>query len=409
MTIIITFCVLLLVAYLFDLTSSKTKIPSVILLLLLGWIVRQTTDFLVIDLPDFSMVLPILGTIGLILIVLEGSLELELNASKVDLIRKSSLGAFIPLVALSFIIAFLFHYYGGYPFKTCLSNAIPFGVISSAIAIPSVRNLSSQKREFMIYESSLSDIFGVIFFNFVLYNTNFGVQTFGYFFLQIVIIIVVSFLATVLLSFLLNKIDHHIKFVPIILLIILIYEISKMYHLPALFFILIFGLSINNFDELKRYKWSERFRPESLTKEVEKFKELNIEAAFVVRALFFLLFGYLIETSEILNTETLVWAVPIVILIFAIRVIQLLLSKTPLMPLLFVAPRGLITILLFLTLDTSLNIPLVNRSLIIQVILLTAFLMMFGILGTSKKLELQHQKDEKIKADQKEKEKKMES
>lgn len=394
MTIIITFCVLLLVAYLFDLTSSKTKIPSVILLLLLGWIVRQITGFLLIDLPDFSMVLPILGTIGLILIVLEGSLELELNESKIGLIKKSFLGAFFPLMAVSFIIAYLFQYYGGYPFKTCLSNAIPFAVISSAIAIPSVRNLSTNKREFVTYESSLSDIFGVILFNFVLYNTSFGVSTFGYFFLQILIIIVISFLSTVLLSFLLNKIDHHIKFVPIILLTILIYEISKMYHLPALLFILIFGLSINNFDELKRYKWSARFRPDSLTKEIDKFRELNVEAAFVVRSLFFLLFGYLLETSEILNPDTFIWAFGIVLILFLIRAIQLYLSKIPLMPLLFVASRGLITILLFLSLGNSQNIPLVNKSLIIQVISLTAFLMMFGILGTSKKNESEDQKEE---------------
>jgi hypothetical protein len=33
-TIIIVLCVLVLAAYLFDLTSAKTKIPSVILLLL---------------------------------------------------------------------------------------------------------------------------------------------------------------------------------------------------------------------------------------------------------------------------------------------------------------------------------------------------------------------------------------
>lgn len=398
MTIIITFCILLLVAYLFDLTSSKTKIPSVILLLLLGWGVRQITDLLFINLPDFSYVLPILGTIGLILIVLEGSLELELNESKISLIKKSSLGAFLPLITMAFILAYMFHYYGGYDFKTCLSNAIPFCVISSAIAIPSVRSLSSRKREFVIYESSLSDIFGVIFFNFILYNTDFNASTFGYFILQMLIIIVVSFLATILLSFLLNKIDHHIKFVPIILLIILIYEISKMYHLPALFFILIFGLSINNFDELKRYKWSERFRPDSLTKEVEKFKELNIEAAFVVRALFFLLFGYLLETSEILNTDTIIWAVVIVLIIFALRTIQLLISKMPLMPLVFVAPRGLITILLFLTLDASQNIPLVNKSLIIQVILLTTSLMMLGSLMTPKKQEKnQLEEDKKVK------------
>jgi hypothetical protein len=68
--------------YLFDLTA-RTKIPSVILLLLLGWMVRDNLLF-DINLPDLTATLPVLGTIGLILIVLEGSLELELNRSKVD-------------------------------------------------------------------------------------------------------------------------------------------------------------------------------------------------------------------------------------------------------------------------------------------------------------------------------------
>ena len=276
MTIIISLCLLLLVAYLFDLTASMTKIPSVILLLVLGWLVRQVTVFFELEIPDLTSTLPILGTIGLILIVLEGSLELELNKSKIGLIKKSSLGAFVPLIGLAFSLAYAFHYYGGYSFKDCLTNAIPFCVISSAIAIPSVRNLSSSQKEFIIYESSLSDIFGVVFFNFIAFNTNFGLETFGYFCLEILIIIAISFVATILLSFLLNKIDHHIKFVPIILLVILIYEISKIFHLPALIFILVFGLSIGNLDELNHFKWAQRFRLDLLNKEVVKFKELMV-------------------------------------------------------------------------------------------------------------------------------------
>jgi Kef-type K+ transport system membrane component KefB len=385
MTIIIALCLLLLVAYLFDLTASRTQIPSVILLLVLGWFVREATLLLDIEIPDLSSTLPILGTIGLILIVLEGSLELELNKTKIGLIKKSSLGAFLPLVVLAFSLAYMMHYYGGYSFKDCLTNAIPFCVISSAIAIPSVRNLSKDQKEFIIYESSLSDIFGVIFFNFVAFNATFGLETFGYFCLELLIIIVISFVATILLSFLLNKIDHHIKFVPIILLIILIYEISKIWHLPALIFILVFGLSIGNLDELKGYKWTQSFRLDLLNKEVSKFKELIIEATFLVRALFFLLFGYLIKTSEIINTETLGWAAIIVLILFVLRFIQLKVSKIPLSPLLFVAPRGLITILLFLTIAPESTIDIVNKSLIIQVILLTAITMMLGLMITSKK------------------------
>jgi Kef-type K+ transport system membrane component KefB len=384
MTIIISLCLLLLIAYLFDLTSAWTKIPSVILLLLLGWIVREVTFFFDITLPDLTDTLPILGTIGLILIVLEGSLELELNKSKVGLIKKSSIGALLPLLILAFSIAYLLEYYGGYSFQASLMNAIPFCVISSAIAIPSVRNLSSNQQEFIIYESSLSDIFGVIFFNFIAYNTSFGLETFGYFCLEILMIIAISFVATILLSFLLKKIKHHIKFVPIILLIILIYEISKIFHLPALIFILVFGLSIGNLDELRHYKWTQQFRLDLLNKEVAKFKELIIEATFLVRALFFLLFGYLIKTSEIINPDTFVWALGIVALLFFLRFIQLFVSKIPLFPLLFVAPRGLITILLFLGIAPENRVLLVNKSLIIQIILITAIIMMLGLMMTAK-------------------------
>ncbi len=381
-TIIVTLCVLLLLAYLFDLTASKTKIPSVILLLLLGWLLRQLTDFLHISLPDFSLVLPILGTVGLILIVLEGSLELELNSSKFRFIGKTFLGAFIPLLVISFLLSFMFMIVGGYPYKDCLLNAIPFSIISSAIAIPSVRHLGKFNHEFVIYESSLSDILGVVFFNFITLHETFGFLTFAQFGLNLFITMIVSFIASLGLTVLLRKIEHHIKFIPIILLVILIYIISKIYHLPSLVFIMFFGLFVGNLYKFNRFKWIERLQPEELKKEGKKFKEITIEGAFLIRALFFLLFGYLLKTSEILNTKTIFWAIGIVIIILAVRTIQLKLSKLPVTPLLFVAPRGLITILLFLSIEPSQNIGLVNNSLIIQVIILTALVMMFGLMAT---------------------------
>ncbi len=387
LTIIITICFLLLIGYLFDLTSSQTKIPSVILLLFLGWTARELTVIFDLQLPDFSSVLPIFGTIGLILIVLEGSLEVELNKSKINLIKKSSIGAFITMIVLAFLLAYLFHYFGKFSVIDGLVNAIPFCVISSAVAIPSVRNLASSEKEFVIYESSLSDIFGVLFFNFIALNDNFDIHSFGQFGLQLLIIFLVSFVATIGLSLLLSKIEHHIKFIPIILLVILIYAISKTYHLPALIFILLFGLFMGNIAELERFKWIEKFQPEELYKEVKKFKELTIEGTFLIRALFFILFGYLIETSEILNTETIIWSTIIVTIIFLFRAVQLKLSNIPLMPLLFVAPRGLITILLFLSIDQSQRIPFVNKSLIIQVIILTVLVMMFGLMTSKRKEE----------------------
>lgn len=380
--IIITLCVLLLIAYVFDITSSKTKVPSVVLLLLLGFAVRKLSDLLHLSLPDLTPVLPVLGTIGLILIVLEGSLELEFNISKMPLIKQSFVVALLPMLLLAFGLAWVLQEVGGGSFKDNLVNAIPFCVISSAIAIPSVKSLGRHSKEFVIYESSLSDILGVLFFNFVALNEVFNLYSVGGFALQLLVITAVSFIATIGLSLLLSRIDHHIKFAPIILLTILIYAISKVYHLPGLIFILLFGLFLGNLDELKHVKWISQLNPESLQPEVHKFREITTEAAFLIRALFFLLFGYLIETAELLNTETLVWALGIVAALFLLRALQLRLSKLPLAPLLFIAPRGLITILLFLSIPASGSITLVNRSLIIQVIILSALVMMLGLMTT---------------------------
>ncbi len=383
--IIIIFCSLLLIAYIFDLTFSKTSIPSVILLLGLGFFMKQIVLFMEISLPDFSGVLSITGSLGLILIVLEGSLELELNRSKFSLIKKSFIGALLSMFVLAFILAGIFHFFGNYSFRDCLTNAIPFCVVSSAIAIPSVKNLRPYEKEFIIYESSLSDIFSVLFFNFVAQNSSIGLHSFGNFGGQLLIMVAVSFVATIALSYLLNNIEHQIKFVPIILLVILIYQISVLYHLPSLIFVMILGLFLGNLNELQHFKWIEKLRPKELDKEVQRFKGLTIEAAFLIRAIFFLFFGYTMETAEILNTTTLIWAVGIASIIYIFRDIQLRLSKLPVKSLLFVSPRGLITILLFLSIEPLRRIPEVNKALITQVILLTTLAMMVSLIVARKK------------------------
>ncbi len=195
-SIIITFCVLLLIAYIFDLTSSKTKIPSVILLLLLGWMVKQIAAFSGLEVPDLSPALPLLGSVGLILIVLEGSLDLEFNKGKLPLIKKSFLGALLPMLVLPFALAFLFGLYDHhYEFKDRLVNAIPLCVISSSIAIPSARNLSKYNKEFVVYESSFSDIIGVLLFNFLTLNAVINLTAFADFGIQIIIITVISFIS----------------------------------------------------------------------------------------------------------------------------------------------------------------------------------------------------------------------
>lgn len=379
-SIIITISILLLLSYVFDITASKTKIPAVILLLILGFCVKIITENLNISVPNLNPILPILGTIGLILIVLEGSLELEINKSKLPLIFKSSFVALIPLFVISFGIAYYLNHFENSPLKLALANAIPIGIISSAIAIPSARNLLNSEKEFITYESSLSDIFGVIFFNFITLNDNIGSKTFGNFTLELFAMLVISFVATVLLAGFLNKIKHHIKFVPMIIIVLLIYNVSKLFHLPALLFILIFGLFLGNIDGFRHYKFVQKYHSVNFSKDIHKFKEITTELAFLIRSLFFMLFGFLLDIADVLNSGTILFAISITAGIFLVRFLILKLFKIQTNPIVFIAPRGLITILLFLSMPISQQIEQIDKSLIIQVIILSALIMMIGLM-----------------------------
>ena len=383
-SVIITICLLLLIAYVFDISSSKTTIPSVILLLILGWLVNNGFDFIQLSKPDFSKYLPIIGTIGLLLIVLDGALELELNKHKWRVVLKSFCIAFFPMLLLAMILVQVFNYYSDAGDQVKLINALPFCIVSSAIAIPSAINLKSDSREFIIYESSISDILGVMFFNFLIQSDTIQSPEIIAFGGQFLLILILSFIAVLGLSFLLSRLKHQITYAPILLIIILFYAFSKLYHLPGLLFILIFGLFLGNLDELKQYSWIQKLNPDKLNAEIIKFKHITIELTFIIRAIFFIVFGFTIDLNDIINLNTLPVACIIVCSIYFIRMVSLLIFRIPLMPILFFAPRGLITILLFLSISSELRIDIVNNSLVIQVVLLSVFILMIGNLINKK-------------------------
>jgi len=383
--IIITLCILILIAYIFDLTAARTKIPTVILLLLTGWIVQQITFHLAIYIPDMSELLSVLGTIGLILIVLEGSMELELDRSKKQIVIKSFFMALLPMIVLGTVLALIVFMATGATYKDALTNVLPLCVISSAIAIPSAHALSKSNREFVTYETSLSDIVGVVIFNFIALNEVFGWATFGIFFLDIFLTLLISFAGIIGLSVLLHKINHHVKFIPIIMLVVLLYAITKELHLPGLIFIMLFGIFLGNLDHLHKIRWVKVFHVESLKKEFVRFHELTIETAFLIRTLFFLLFGFMIQTEELTNMQTLPWAIGITVGIYAIRYGFMRIFKVKEATMLYIAPRGLITVLLFMSIAPADAIPLINKSLIIQIIILTALVMMTGLMKAGKK------------------------
>ncbi|HIB85332.1 MAG TPA: hypothetical protein EYO59_12270 [Chromatiaceae bacterium] len=144
--LIIVLSGILILSYLFNIISEKTNIPSVLMLIVTGIVIQQVLNHIAgLDINFFPM-LEILGIVGLIMIVLEAALDLELHWNKSQLIIKSFLVGLFGLLGCLVLTASIFHGLLEMDWLTALIYATPMSIMSSAIIIPSVQGLSEEKK-----------------------------------------------------------------------------------------------------------------------------------------------------------------------------------------------------------------------------------------------------------------------
>jgi len=372
--------IVVIFSYLVDIFSHRIRIPSVLLLMAFGMGIKVFLDVTGIGAPDFTKMLPFLGTIGLILIVLEAAMHLHLTRDALEVMSKAAISAASLLLVTSGVITGLLHLVSGETFHSCLVNAIPFAVISSAMAIPSAQNLSPEKKEFVIYESTFSDILGILFFTLASNNLG-GVDDWVLGISKSVLItILFSAIFTVGLVWLVTKLRNHVKFFLILFLLLLVYSVAKLFHLPALLLVFLFGLALNNTFLLNRWKWlSEKIDLEKVQEDLKYMQVSATESTFLIRTFFFVIFGYSLQWALILKLDVILLSLAVAAIIFGLRFgFFKLLAKKHLFPEFLIAPRGLITVLLFYSIPQTMQIIPVNLGSVFLVVVITAITMAAG-------------------------------
>jgi len=385
--LILALSVLIIFSYLFDIISYKLRIPSVILLIGTGIAVKYALEFWGIPLPDLHLWVSILGLIGLLLIVLEAALDLKLSRDKLPVILKAFATALILLLLTSFAIAAMIYYLGlTQDFYVAFLNAIPLSVVSSAIVIPSVMNLDEEKREFLIYESTFSDILGILLFDIVLSIPEAGKNVFAHVGLGMLITVLVSLAVGYILIFLFEHITTKVKFFLFLSILTALFVAGKILHLSSLILILIFGLMLENYHVFFRGFLRKWYKPDKIEEVKEQFKLITFETAFLVRTVFFVVFGLTIDVKAMGNPTVVIIGTLILLLTFLVRFLNLKLfyHSESIFPEVFMAPRGLITVLLYFKIPEYYQIP-GFKEVISFVILGSAFLMMLGLMLSGKK------------------------
>ncbi len=374
--------IVVILSYLFNLLSQKTAVPSVILLIALGFICKKLFK---IGIDDASWMFPleILGIVGLMLIVLEGALDLKLSRQRWPMIWKSGLIALLSLIINVFVFSYgIQQLINNLDFLTAFIYSIPLSIVSSAIVIPSVTQLEEEDREFLIYESTLSDIFGLILFYAVVNNLNTAEAA------KIGFNVISNIGGTLILSVIISygmiiffqRISSQVKLFLFISVLLMLYAVGKIFHLSSLLIILVFGLILENRHIFFSGFMKKFLREKEVNRVLSDFKLLTKESSFIVRTFFFFLFGISITVAGIFKTRIVVGAVIFLVALYIIRwILFKIIVKKKFIPHLFIAPRGLISILLYFAIPEDFLINDFETGILLFVILGTSVIMAWSL------------------------------
>ncbi|MFT4723564.1 MAG: Kef-type K+ transport system membrane component KefB, partial [Flavobacteriales bacterium] len=278
--LVIGFSSIIIISYLFNILANKTNIPSVIMLIGLGIGIQQAAKFFGYAIPYLQTELEVLGTVGVILIVLEAALDLELTKKKWPTIWKSLVVALLGLLGSAYLIALFFNGILGLDMFRSFLYAVPLAIMSSAIIIPSVGGLVMDQKEFMVYESTFSDILGIMLFYFLIGNAS--TESAGQIALDVSFKVALTILLSLLASFgliiLIQRIKSQLKLFLLIAVLLLLYAIGKKSGLSSLVLILFFGLMLNNTKLFFRGRLS-RFANTDILKDVlHDFHMITLES-----------------------------------------------------------------------------------------------------------------------------------
>jgi cell volume regulation protein A len=395
---IIAASVIILISFLFVAIAKRTNIPSVLLLIGLGVGIQYLLVYLEIESPNFFPVLEILGILGLIMIVLEAALDLKLSNDKIGTIFKSLLIALLGLVFSMYAASMILQYMiPGLTIAQSFLYATPLSILSSAIIIPSVDNLSQEKQEFHIYESTFSDIIGIMLFYFLIsyFENEVSIaeglpagDPFGAFAMNLAITIAIAIVVSYLLLIVFQKIHEDAKLFVLISVLMLLYAIAKTFHLSPLIIILVFGLVVSNSKLFFRGPFKKILQPKKFKEMEHGLHLLTGETAFIVRTFFFVIFGATILITSLYNLEVLKISSMLIASIFIIRFILLrVFIGSDFSPQVWIAPRGLITVLLFYAIPVSFQSDLFDPGILLFIILATGILMTLGLVIDSISVE----------------------
>jgi potassium/hydrogen antiporter len=312
MTVSIAFAVIggvILIGFFANLLFRVTKIPSVLLLIAIGVVLGPATGW--ITSASLIGIAPFFGTMALLIILLEGGLELDLES----VIRQAPKAALLAVLVFIFsagsIAAFAFFVLHMSLFNSLMIAGI-FGASSPAICLPVISGLSIKKeiQTILKLESTLGDVLLIVTVLLIMDFQTAGNQgsmgMVSRFFMSFAVAFVIASIAGALWSRLIGWMGREpLAYMLTLGFVFLLYFSVEELGGSAAIAVLLFGIMLENMHVVAdrvsarvRFLFGIDIRAEQFVLH-EFMKNITEELSFLIRTFFFVYLGLILNFKSI--------------------------------------------------------------------------------------------------------------
>ncbi len=347
---------LLVVAFLANRLFRVTRVPDVVVLMVLGLVLGPLLG--VISGNRIRSITGGVGTLAIVLVLFEAGLELDVR----DTIRQFPGSLLLSLVSFSSsvaAVAFLGLHFAGLPLLSALLVGAVLGCTSSTIVLPVLQQVEARApvRIALSLESALGDVFAVLAVGVLLDLNNLNgllVHNVARTLLgQVTVAVLLGVLDGFLWSRLLPMLSEQRFWHALTLAnVLLLYAGAEYLRAGGLIAVLSFGLTLANFPGIVSQLDESLVADEDSGKHHRHVLTFHSELGFLVRTFFFVMLGAVVEIAGV--RQNLTFCLLVVIALFIARLVAVLLSGWAIRNLqrgerellLWMMPRGLITAVL---------------------------------------------------------------
>ena len=282
---------------------SKTRVPDVLLLTIIGIILGPV--FHLVTPSNFGAIGPIFATVTLIIILFEAGLSLDLDILRVAI--RSTLTLTLVNFALTIVaVGFAGEYLLGLPPRLTFMLGAIIGSTSPAVIIPLTRRMKMEPstKTILFLESALSDVLSIVVAIGYMDSFRLGTLRFGPMVGQILATLIIAGIFGALGAFLWSALLRRIRILE-----------NSIFTTPAFVFVLfgivellgfsgyvaavVFGAVLGNIEVFHGVFWMRRYLPSEPITLNQQERDFLGEVVFLLKTFFFVYVGVSIRFADL--------------------------------------------------------------------------------------------------------------